>query len=230
MACIYCLTNKVNQKRYVGKTAGTAEARWKGHQYAAAKGATLLLSYAIRKHGADAFELSIVETCEITQLNERERYWIQCFDSYVSSGMGYNMTLGGDGASPGEANPFFGKTHTQTTRAHISAIHKGKPLSEAHKAAIGKACKGKINSQETRARMSRARDAVKKPILQLARDTNIIIRQFGSVTEAARTLRESGEWPHADKAPIRNTAMGRQAAAYGYCWKYASECAAHSTQ
>lgn len=38
----------------------------------------------------------MLEECEISILNERERYWIKCYNSYEE---GYNLTPGGDGIS-----------------------------------------------------------------------------------------------------------------------------------
>ena len=49
---------------------------------------------AIRKYGEENFYIELLETVPIQDLNEREKYWINYYDSYNN---GYNSTLGGDG-------------------------------------------------------------------------------------------------------------------------------------
>lgn len=48
---------------------------------------------SMRKYGIDNFEFSILEECAISELNEREKFWIQYYDSFFN---GYNTTLGGN--------------------------------------------------------------------------------------------------------------------------------------
>lgn len=51
------------------------------------------LSRGIRKYGNDAYELIILEdNLSQEQLNEREKYWIDYYDTYYH---GYNQSLGG---------------------------------------------------------------------------------------------------------------------------------------
>lgn len=47
----------------------------------------------MRKYGLEAFVFEIVEECDIDQLNEREKYWINYYNSFNH---GYNLTNGGD--------------------------------------------------------------------------------------------------------------------------------------
>lgn len=65
----------------------------------------LKISQAIIKHGIK--DIKIIEEIapnDRARLKEREKYWIGFYDSFVSHGKGYNMTLGGDGASEGIHN------------------------------------------------------------------------------------------------------------------------------
>jgi hypothetical protein len=50
------------------------------------------LGEAIRTYGKDNFYFIILQECELNELNELERYWIQKLDTYSN---GYNMTPGG---------------------------------------------------------------------------------------------------------------------------------------
>lgn len=99
MGYIYKVTCLVTGKIYIGKTETSAQDRWKGHCRAA-----FLESHgdynfpfhrAIRKYGKENFKVEEIEEVEDSEeLKEREKFWINKFDSYYN---GYNSTLGGDG-------------------------------------------------------------------------------------------------------------------------------------
>ena len=89
---IYKIENKVNGKVYIGQSVDIGN-RLRQHRYRAfnqkdEKTYSLYLYAAIRKYGKDNFTYSIVELCDKSQLDERERYWI----SYYR----YNLSDGGD--------------------------------------------------------------------------------------------------------------------------------------
>lgn len=94
---IYCLTNKLNGKRYVGQTCDTAKVRWKEHVSAAKRGAGCrVLGAAIRKHGADQFSLELLETVATqAEADAAEAHWISKKQSVSPSG--YNLASGGGG-------------------------------------------------------------------------------------------------------------------------------------
>lgn len=96
---IYKITNLINGKCYIGQSVNI-ENRW-----AAEKRRAFLeneeeydypRSRAFRKYGLDNFCFEIVEECSINELNEKERYYIQHYNSLVPNG--YNQTLGGQSA------------------------------------------------------------------------------------------------------------------------------------
>ena len=94
---IYKILNKINGKSYIGKTTKSLAHRWKGHLYDSKKQKTRLYN-AIKKHGADNFEMYYIEYVNgvsIDKLNEREIYWIAVLEPE------YNMTKGGDGGHIG---------------------------------------------------------------------------------------------------------------------------------
>lgn len=94
MGYIYLVTNKINNKKYVGKTEYSVERRWKEHISDSKKNKCEKrpLYNAIRKYGENNFTVQMIEETQYTE--EREQYWIRMFDTYKN---GYNATLGGDG-------------------------------------------------------------------------------------------------------------------------------------
>lgn len=93
MGYIYKITNKINQKVYIGQTIQTPSQRWYHHLTDAKLGSDLKFHRALRKYGRENFTKDIIEEVEDELLNDREIYWISFYDSYED---GYNSTLGGD--------------------------------------------------------------------------------------------------------------------------------------
>ena len=96
MPYIYKITNKINDKVYIGKTLDTVEKRWKEHCRDSQKKniKNRPLYSAMNKYGLNNFIIEEIEQCNEEALNEREQYWIEYFGSFK---YGYNATLGGDG-------------------------------------------------------------------------------------------------------------------------------------
>lgn len=98
---IYKIENKINHKVYIGQSINITD-RWRNHRSAykdaSDKAYETHLYRSMRKYGIENFDFSIVEECLSSELNERERYWVSYYDSFFN---GYNLTLGGDGATGG---------------------------------------------------------------------------------------------------------------------------------
>lgn len=66
----------------------------------------LLFSKAYLKHGIKSIEiLEYIDANNRELLQEREKYWIAYYNTYLDRTKGYNMTPGGDGSSLGIYNP-----------------------------------------------------------------------------------------------------------------------------
>lgn len=98
MGSIYLIYNNVNQRVYIGQTTNKVEYRLANHFSSFENNKDL--KHDIRVYGKEVFESYILENCDDSLLNEREKYYIQLFDSFKN---GYNKTIGG-GAKPIEYN------------------------------------------------------------------------------------------------------------------------------
>lgn len=101
MYYIYCYTNKINNHKYVGQT-NNFERRIREHRSCAfnekASSYNDLIHKKIREYGEENFEISLIETLyidDIEEVNQREIYWINKMQSHCSTGLGYNISYGG---------------------------------------------------------------------------------------------------------------------------------------
>jgi group I intron endonuclease len=94
---IYCIENITTGKKYIGQSID-AEERWKTHLRRLRKNnsKSRYLQYSYNKHGENSFIFYIIEVCLKDELNEREEYYVNNFNT--KSPNGYNMTDGGDGS------------------------------------------------------------------------------------------------------------------------------------
>lgn len=95
---IYKITNKINNKCYIGQTIKSAEERWWEHQQHAfgkhSNDVNKTLYRAIRKYGLGNFTFEVLQDGinDFEELDKAEIYWIDYYNSFVK---GYNETFGG---------------------------------------------------------------------------------------------------------------------------------------
>ncbi|MEW8963192.1 NUMOD3 domain-containing DNA-binding protein [Paraclostridium dentum] len=195
MGYIYKITNRTNNKIYVGMTRLPIEKRWKKH-LSSYMNSNMKLHEAMRKDGVENFVIEMLEVVDDELLPERERYWIKVLNSQYPNG--YNITPGGYKLF-GKENPFYGKRHTQETKYKISQIASqrkgnlnpfyGHKHTEEAKRRISNANKGKVHSEDYKEYMKkintgklnpfygRKHSETTKQYLSLIRQTKNIVMQ-----------------------------------------------------
>lgn len=145
---IYCITNTVNGRQYVGQTTKEIKRRWGQHQTAAmVQNRPYPICHAIRKYGAPAFDVEILDVAsDRADLNAKETHWISAMNTKAPNG--YNLTTGGEGTT--------GAIMTPEARAKMSTRHKGVPKSPEHREKIRAANRGHIHAPETKAKIGTA--------------------------------------------------------------------------
>lgn len=203
MAYIYKIINDINDKVYVGMTNFSIEKRWAEHCRDSKKNSkeNRPLYRAMNKYGIDHFQIQLIEETDSPQ--EREKYWIEYFDSFKK---GYNATIGGDGSCYVDIELIY------------SLWNNGKNITEIHKITgyandtIRKHLENKGISIEER--MSRRVAWERKKIGMLDKDNEAIIEIFPSSLAAENFLKKRGARRH-----IMEVCKGKRKSAYGYKWK-----------
>lgn len=109
------------------------------------------------KYGEESFEIELFETCDISQLDEREQYWI---DAHFGDKLCLNMNQ--TASKPPNAK---GRVTSDETKLKISKANKGRKHTNASKslmseAAVGhKRWLGKHHTQESKEKISKANES-----------------------------------------------------------------------
>lgn len=97
MIGIYKIQNLINGQIYIGQSIDIAN-RWVKEYNSAFNPKHPAYNYPLQKDfrqfKKENFSFEIIEECKQQELNQKEKYWIDIYDSYNN---GYNQTLGGSG-------------------------------------------------------------------------------------------------------------------------------------
>jgi group I intron endonuclease len=104
---IYKIVNLISKKIYIGQAVSHIlnhnryrpygrQGRFKCHvseAYSNKKNQSHYLNNAIRKYGSDNFEVELIEYCDIQNADDREKHYIETYNSLYPNG--YNLKNGG---------------------------------------------------------------------------------------------------------------------------------------
>lgn len=170
MAGIYKITNKINNKIYIGMTTKDIEVRWKQHLKVSKNKNNKnhrLIHKAILKYGIENFIFEKLYETDVINLEHLKELEIKYIKEYNSFESGYNLTKGGDGT--------YGYKLSQERKEYLSQLYLGTKLSNEHKNNI---TKGLLNrhyktSDETKSKIKNSQH--KKPIILFYLDNAEII-------------------------------------------------------
>ena len=206
MGYIYCITNLVNQKKYVGKTTNSITERFKEHcsDSKRERCEKRPLYDAMNKYGVENF---IVEELEVVEdenlLSEREIFWIKELQTYGSKG--YNATKGGDGSILFDYDKI------------IETYALGGTMTE---------CAAKIHcSVDTVKKVLTINNIPIRPLTKKVKQYSLdgtFIREWDSITQAAHWLADNKYAKSYDsgiKSHISYCMRGKLKSAYKFIWK-----------
>lgn len=206
--CVYCHTNKIDGKRYVGITSQKPEKRWKnGLGYTHNE----YFYNAIKKYGWEEFSHDILFTdLSKKEAEDKEIELINKWD-LNSRDSGYNIEGGGNSK----------KVVSEQTKKKLSEITKKQMTPEARAylrectlrqfAEKGHPTKGHPCSDEKRQKISNSHSFHKKKIAQYDLD-GTLITVYSSFHEMER---ETGCF----RCAVSNYIKGKSKYCYGFDWK-----------
>lgn len=219
------IKNNINGKVYIGQSVDIKK-RWREHRSAAynlnSKDYNMVIYRAIRKYGLNNFSFSILETCEIEELNEKEKYWIQNYDS---KNKGYNVSLGGnDYTHLGNIVELYDYQGNYVCE-YANAMEVAKALNVFYGTVyqviygIRLSVKGyqlKLKNDDSKQiKIYQNRQGGKIKVCSL-NDKNEKIEEFESIADAARKL-------NLDSSCITKCCKGKLVHHGGFKWKYLNE-------
>lgn len=149
MGLIYKITNKLNNKSYIGQTHKSLEIRWKRHCWQSEYKKNMPICLAIKKYGKENFSVEEITQCSSQkELDEKEIFYVNIFNTF--SPHGYNLKAGqARGICSEETKKKIsesnkGKKVTDETKRKLSDSHKGYKVKQETKEKLSKINKGKI--------------------------------------------------------------------------------------
>lgn len=214
---VYCHTNRINGKRYVGITSQRVHGRWKfGEGYKSNSD-----FYAdIQKNGWDAFDhIILAENVSRVEAEKLEIHYIDLFDSRNPE-KGYNRRPGGESHANVKAetgikigNALRGRKVSKQSLEKRSKTMQGHPVSEETRRKIGLKHKGKIASPELHQKLKEAHQEEAHRVEQTDAYGNVIF-SFPSIREASR---KTG----INRSLIKNVCLMKQDSTKGTYWRFA---------
>lgn len=143
MIGIYKITNLIDGNAYIGQSIQIEE-RFKEHKNPSNwnREVNKKLYKAFTEFGLNNFSFEILEECKENELNEKERYWIEYYNTYPNQ---YNMTAGGQ-FNVGDSHPSHKLTEKDVIdiRIKYANLERRKDVYELYKGRIGESGFSKI--------------------------------------------------------------------------------------
>lgn len=239
---IYCITNKINGKRYIGQTAAEyVSARWSEHKNIAKNNRSALPLYKdMQSYGVDNFIFEVLlDHVPISDLDNKEVEYIAKHNCRIPNG--YNNAIGGAG-TPGVVPWNKGIPRSEDTKQKLRDAFTSERRQLASQRVSGKnnpmygrygelnpayglrlcgsdnGFYGKHHSKATRKIIS-DKQLNKKPVAMLDKYSEEVLMEFNSIGEARRYLQSIG-FDKADDSLISGCARGIYKHGYGYKWKF----------
>lgn len=212
MGFIYKIKNDINNKVYIGQTIRNVQNRWMNHLSRARypEKWKFPLYNAMNKYGVEHFSIELIEECKDEDMDERERYWINYYDSYYN---GYNAALGGQ-----DRKRQF--SYAEIIEDVKSGKYTKEEVAKKYKCDV-KTIWNACNSVGIKWSDYNSRKISKNccPVVQLDKDSLEPINFFRSKREAAKFISKT----HNPNYQSISKAIQNQSLYRGYKWREATE-------
>lgn len=218
---IYIIKNTCNNKVYVGQTSRTIEDRWSQHKNAALRGDDYgtILYRAMRKHGIENFYVEQLEECNMSDINDREIYWIKYYNCQTPNG--YNIRAGGE--DPGRKEVYKLDNDGNIIK-HYSSAMAASETNNLDLSSLTKACRRSssqnscggykwayVEDYDKKYFQATKIKTFKRQVYQMDNNDGNIIKIWDSIIDAAREL-------GIQQSDISHCLSGKYRIAGGFGW------------
>lgn len=221
---IYCIENTVSSKKYIGQSVNVNN-RWRQHRNELNKNCHFndYLQKSWNKHGESCFRFYVLEYCNEEDLDEREIYYIELYNT-LNRDYGYNLKTGGQSnpslseESRKKLSESIQKSYLDPNRRKIQRDNALKqwtnPEIKAKISGPNSAMYGKHHTNEAKEKISQAN----KGRRSYRRNTTPVFcielnKEFEDATEAGKEL-------GIDSSAILKVCRGERKICGGYRWQF----------
>lgn len=221
---IYCIENMITNKKYIGQSVNI-EDRWRRHKGELNNDSHCndYLQKAWNKYGENNFNFYTLEHCSIDQLDEREIYYINYYNT-IDRDYGYNLKSGGQ-SCPVYSDEIRKKMSESTKKTYLNPERRKIQSINALKQWSNPEIKNKISGSNNGMYGRHHTDETKQKIsecnkgkLSWRRNTTPVFcdelnKEFKDATEAGKEL-------SIDSSAILKVCQGKRKTCGGYHWKF----------
>jgi len=226
---IYCIENMINNKKYIGQSKNIDD-RWRKHKGELNRGVhdNDYLQKSWNKNGSENFKFYVLEYCDVDELDDKERYYIDLHNT-LNRDCGYNLKTGGqdNGVCASEyvrnmiSNALkraYAESEDLRQQSRDNALKQwANPEIKAKILGENNGMYGKHHTEETRKKMSKMKKGKPSPKQNMIPVYNIELdKAFTNATEAGKELSLHG-------STILQVCYGNRKTCGGYHWKFLLE-------
>lgn len=212
MGYIYKIVNNLNNKCYIGQTNRSYNDRWAEHKRDRFKEPYCQwpLYRMINKIGLQNISFVLLE--ETDNLDDREKYWIQFYNSQKD---GYNIQIGGSNGVKYNYQEILDYWHNDGEHNFTKTANHF----NAHKSTITRIIKELGYERRTWEQINSVNhDSIKRAINQIDLSNGKVLNTFNSISDAAKAIGD----PNA-KNSISGVCLGKRPSLCGYGWQYVED-------
>lgn len=227
MGLIYIIKNNCNDKVYVGQTTTSMNQRWNHHITSAKNNldSSMVIYNAMRKYGIENFYIELLENniAGTDVLNEREKYWINYYNSLIPNG--YNVREGGEDCGRREVYKIDLVTNDVITK--YDSLNQAAEENDIDPSNLSKVCRGiecsckgfkwsYVDEYDKEKIKNKNPKILNRAVYQIDNKTGEIIKKFNDIAEAVRLT-------NVNQPTLSMCLNGKYRTANGYNWCYVDE-------
>lgn len=222
MVGIYKITNKINNKCYIGQSVDIQQ-RWSKHLSAFNGEHTpdYKIYRAFEKYGLQNFTFEVIEECEQQHLDEREIYWIEFYNSFAE---GYNMSLGGKACNGTNDKKVYQYSLDGALIGEYKSAHEAARDLNIQFTNICKVCRGERKTAGGFG-WSYEKKLVEEPIKTTVKHNTVVIQydKSGNIIAEYQSAKEAFRQTGINDTTIGLVCKGKGKTAGGFIWRYKND-------